>query len=175
MSRLSEWWPGLGRDIWLNKVIASTLVPTPLRWRMLRAYGAQVEACTISPGAWIGSDRLRIGEGTYINTGVMISTHAPVTIGRRVFVAMRVTITTSSHEVGPATKRAGKITAAPVTIGDGCWIGAGTPILPGVTIGEGTIVAAGSVVTTDCEPNSLYAGVPAVRKRALDAEQTPAA
>ncbi|MBO9627074.1 MAG: hypothetical protein J7484_11960 [Microbacterium sp.] len=175
MSRFSSWWPGAGRDLWLNGVISSTLMPVPLRWRLLRAYGAAVERCNISPGVWIGSRRLSIGEGAFLNTGVMISTHAPVSIGRNTFLAMRVTITTSSHEIGPSSKRAGKLTSAPVTIGDGCWIGAGVTILPGVTIGNGTIIAAGAVVTADCEPDSLYAGVPAVRKRALEKDEAPAA
>lgn len=169
MSRLRTWWPGLGRDLWLNGILSSPLMPSPLRWRLLRAYGADVERSNISPGVWIGSRRLRIGEGSFVNTGTMISTHAQVTIGRRVFIAMRVLISTSSHELGPTEKRAGALTAAPVTIGDGCWIGANVTILPGVTIGAGTVVAAGAVVTADCEPDSLYAGVPATKKRALDA------
>jgi maltose O-acetyltransferase len=56
----------------------------------------------------------------------------------------------------------------PVTIEDGCWIGANATVLPGVRIAGGTVIAAGAVVTRDCEPNSLYAGVPATRIKALD-------
>jgi maltose O-acetyltransferase len=52
-----------------------------------------------------------------------------------------------------------------VRIGDRCWIGARATILPGVSIGDGTVVAAGAVVTKDCEPDALYAGVPARRLR----------
>lgn len=168
MSRLHSWWPGLWRNIVLNSIISSSLVPVPLRWRMLRAYGADVRPCRISPGVWIGSRRLTIGEGAYINTACMLSTHAPITIGRRAYLAMGVTVSTSTHEIGPAAARAGKLVTAPVTIGDGCWIGANVTILPGVTIGAGTIIASGAVVTADCAPNSLYAGVPAVHKRVLD-------
>jgi acetyltransferase-like isoleucine patch superfamily enzyme len=51
--------------------------------------------------------------------------------------------------------------------GDGAWLGAGTIVLPGVTVAAGGVVAAGSVVTADTEPNALYAGVPAVKKKAL--------
>jgi maltose O-acetyltransferase len=40
-------------------------------------------------------------------------------------------------------------------------------VLDGVTIGAGCVIAAGAVVTRDCEPDGLYAGVPAVRKRDL--------
>lgn len=46
-------------------------------------------------------------------------------------------------------------------------IGVNAVVLPGVTIGRGAIVGAGSVVTTDVEPFSIVAGVPArlVRRR----------
>jgi acetyltransferase-like isoleucine patch superfamily enzyme len=48
-------------------------------------------------------------------------------------------------------------------IGDDVWVGYGAIILSGVTIGEGSIIAAGSLVTKDVEPYSVYAGVPARR------------
>ncbi|MCH5330753.1 MAG: galactoside O-acetyltransferase, partial [Alistipes sp.] len=43
----------------------------------------------------------------------------------------------------------------------GCWIGAGSTILPGVTVGENAVVGAGSVVTKDVEDNTVVAGNPA--------------
>jgi acetyltransferase-like isoleucine patch superfamily enzyme len=46
-------------------------------------------------------------------------------------------------------------------IGDYCFIGARTTIMPGVKIGNHCIIGAGSVVTTDIPDNSLAAGVPA--------------
>nr|WP_304437690.1 DapH/DapD/GlmU-related protein [Frigoribacterium sp. Leaf44] len=49
----------------------------------------------------------------------------------------------------------------PVTIEDGCWIGANVTILPGVTLGRGSVVGAGSVVTKSYPPNSKLAGSPA--------------
>ena len=54
-----------------------------------------------------------------------------------------------------------------VKIGKGVWIGANVTILPGVTIGDGCIIAAGAVVNKNCEANSLYAGVPAVKVKTL--------
>jgi acetyltransferase-like isoleucine patch superfamily enzyme len=48
-----------------------------------------------------------------------------------------------------------------VRIGDNCFIGAHSIILPGVTIGDGCIVAAGSVVARDVPAGSLVAGNPA--------------
>lgn len=48
-----------------------------------------------------------------------------------------------------------------VEIGDDVWVGYGTIILSGVKIGDGSIIAAGSVVTKEVEPYSIYGGVPA--------------
>jgi len=50
-----------------------------------------------------------------------------------------------------------------VVIEDDVWVGYGTIILSGVRIGKGSIIAAGSIVTKDVEPFSIYAGVPAKR------------
>lgn len=167
MSRISGLWPGLLRNFYLNRIVSSSMVPMPARWRLLRAYGASVERSRISPGVWFGSRRIAIGGGSYINTRCMFSTHAQITIGENVYFGMGVLVTTASHEVGPSQQRAGALTVAPVRIGDGCWIGANVTVLPGVTIGPGTIVAAGAVVTADCDANALYAGVPARKKRDL--------
>lgn len=46
-------------------------------------------------------------------------------------------------------------------IEDDVWIGYGSTIMSGVKIGKGSIVAAGSVVTKDVEPYSIYGGFPA--------------
>ena len=46
------------------------------------------------------------------------------------------------------------------TIEDGCWIGGGVIILPGITIGYGSVIGAGSVVTKDIPANSLAVGNP---------------
>jgi len=48
-----------------------------------------------------------------------------------------------------------------VTIEDDVWIGYGAIILSGVTIKTGAIIAAGSIVTTNVDSYSIYAGVPA--------------
>ena len=55
----------------------------------------------------------------------------------------------------------------PVRVSAWADIGVNAVILPGVTIGRGAIVGAGSVVTTDVEPFTIVAGVPArlIRRR----------
>jgi chloramphenicol O-acetyltransferase type B len=46
-------------------------------------------------------------------------------------------------------------------IGSDVWIGYGSIVMGGVTINNGAIIAAGSVVTKDVEPYSIYGGNPA--------------
>ena len=94
----------------------------------------------------------------------------PVSIGRNCDLGQRVNAHTVSHELGDSERRAGTQRMLATSIGDGCWIGAGSTILPGVTIGSGCIVGAGSVVTASCEPDGLCADVPAKRVRDLDLE-----
>jgi len=46
-------------------------------------------------------------------------------------------------------------------IGERCFIGARSLIMPGIRVGDGSIVGAGSVVTRDVPPGSIVAGNPA--------------
>jgi len=48
-----------------------------------------------------------------------------------------------------------------IVIEDDVWVGLGSIILSGVHIGQGSIISAGSIVTKDVEPFSIYGGVPA--------------
>jgi acetyltransferase-like isoleucine patch superfamily enzyme len=60
--------------------------------------------------------------------------------------------------------------AGNVHVGEGVFFGVGANVINGVhsrplVIGDGAVVAAGACVTRDVEPNSMVAGVPAIRKR----------
>lgn len=162
---------GVVRDVTLNAVIASPFVPARARWLALRAVGMRVERCSVASRVWFGSSRVSIGRGTYVGHHCLFDTWAPIVIGERCAIAMQVSFVTSSHELGGPERRAGAMTTRPVTVGDGAWLGARVTVLPGVTIGEGAVVAAGAVVTEDCAPHTLYAGVPARAVRALGTEQ----
>ncbi|MFC2080677.1 acyltransferase [Bacteroidota bacterium] len=50
-----------------------------------------------------------------------------------------------------------------IIIEDDVWVGFGSIVLGGVKLGQGSIIAAGSVVTKDVDPYSIYGGVPAVK------------
>ena len=91
-----------------------------------------------------------------------------LTIGKNVHIGAWVRVVTGTHDIDPNPLfRCGFHTTAPVTIEEGCWIGTGTTILPGVTIAHGCVVGAGSVVSKSTEPDGLYLGAPARRVRDL--------
>ena len=48
-----------------------------------------------------------------------------------------------------------------VEIGEGCWIGIGAAITPGITIGKNAVIGANSVVTHDVPDYCIVAGNPA--------------
>jgi len=77
---------------------------------------------------------------------------AGIHIGAETFLAFDVAVL--SHDMIRALY-------AHTRIGERCFIGARSVIMPGVVIGSGSVVAAGSVVTRDVPPRSIVAGNPA--------------
>jgi len=53
-----------------------------------------------------------------------------------------------------------------VKIGENCFLGAGTIIIPGIEIGDNVITGAGTIVIKNLEKNSVYVGNPCRKIRA---------
>lgn len=157
-------------NVLVNRVAATTALPPRLRTGLYRAAGIDCRTVKVAPGLWVATSALTIEVGAFVGWHGRIHNQAPVTIGARAFLGPEVMLLTTGHDLGPSAHRAGELVAEPVTIGPGAWLGARATVLPGVTVGAGCVVAAGSVVTTDLEPDGLYAGAPAVRKRDLPAD-----
>jgi acetyltransferase-like isoleucine patch superfamily enzyme len=106
---------------------------------------------------------LHIGDGTHIGDNTIIDVAENVTIGREVALGPNCVIYSHDHDYHKATGAAwkGPLITAPVSIGDGAWVGSGVTILPGVSIGERAVIAAGAVVTRDIPPCGVWGGVPA--------------
>jgi maltose O-acetyltransferase len=113
---------------------------------------------------------LTVGRGCLIDVGCTLDLEERLTIGDNVTIGHEAMLLTSSHEIGPKEHRAGDIVRAPVTVGDGAWLGPRCVILPGVTIGAGAIVTAGALVNKDVPPNTRVAGLPAKQVEELPAE-----
>ncbi len=112
-------------------------------------------------------NRMIIGAGSWIGQMCFLHSAGGIRIGRDVGIGPGVYILTSTHTGDdlsvPIMHTA--LTFGEVVIEDGCDIGIGTVILPGVTIRRGTQVGAGAVITADTEPYSVVAGVPGRRLR----------
>jgi acetyltransferase-like isoleucine patch superfamily enzyme len=106
------------------------------------------------------------GERVFINQGCYFLDLGGITIGDRVLIGPRVTLTTAGHPVEPH-ERFEHLTHAPIVIEDDVWIGAAATITPGVRIGRGSVVGAGAVVSHDVPPMSLVTGTSAVERRRL--------
>jgi len=115
---------------------------------------------------------VKFGGGCYLGFNVFFDTNytSLIRIGEGVTISHSVSIHT--HTGSPATGRLTKIynSSGPVTIGDGAWISANSVLLPGVEVGADCMIGAGSIVTRDTEPASLYAGNPARKIRSIQLE-----
>jgi chloramphenicol O-acetyltransferase type B len=139
--------------------------------------------CTIGKGfhaglrvrIW-GRDKVVIGRNFYIGRDSFIETD--VIIGDNVMFGNRVALVGRyDHHYqlpGVPIRLAPQIRDADykwkgiglvTTIENDVWVGYGSTVMGGVTIGEGSIIGAGSLVTKDVEPYSIYAGVPARKIR----------
>ncbi|HSN47195.1 MAG TPA: sugar O-acetyltransferase [Flavobacterium sp.] len=107
------------------------------------------------------------GDNVYFNVNCVVLDGAPIKIGSNVFFAPHVQIYTANHPL-EAESRKTLENALPISIGDDCWIGGNSVILPGITIGNGCVIGAGSVVTKDIPDNSLAVGNPAKVIRKLN-------
>jgi maltose O-acetyltransferase len=154
----------------MNNLAGSVWTPHRLRLWLLRRCGLTIGKSRIYPDCWFGGPNVSIGHNTGINRFCVFDTTAMIRIGDGCGIAMSVIFVTSGRSIAGSAFRTGPLTPGPITVGDGAWIGTRVTLLPGATVGAGCVVAAGSVVRGVCEPNCLYAGVPARLKRELGTE-----
>ena len=109
----------------------------------------------VENGARIG-DRVTVKNGVYVWDGI--------TLEDDVFVGPNATFTNDAFP--RSRKRPDSLLETIVR--RGASLGANCTILGGVVIGEGAMVGAGSVVTSDVNPWTAVAGVPARFLRALE-------
>ena len=136
------------------------------------AYGYKAESSSYiehlkSLGMKIGSDCI-----IYAPTKTLIDEQYPwmITIGDHVRITEGVKILTHDYSWSVLKNCRGGILGASgiVEIGNNVFIGMNTIIERNVKIGDNVVVGAGSLVTKDCESDSVYAGVPARRLMSIN-------
>lgn len=123
------------------------------------------EGCAIGVGSLVAVGRLVMGDqvrlGDYANVR---SGASEITFGSRVLCSQFVSFVALNHKIGPDgvpmwhevdRERAG------IVVGDDCWFGTHSIVLPGVRMGDRCVVGAGSVVTRSFPTGSRIAGSPA--------------
>ena len=126
-------------------------------------YGENLKA----PNGWA----LRFGDNCSIGRNSFFVSRVGIDVGDDVTMGPNVYVTDHNHRYDDISLPIKQqwMTEAPVTIGPGCWLGAGAVILPGARLGRNVVVAAGSVVRAGSYPDfSVIAGVPAKVVRSHD-------
>lgn len=169
----------------IKNVIFSTIlkisVHPRLRAKLLRLFGAKIGAgvrvhdCTFMNHE-LGFHNLTIEDGVYIGSDVLIDLAGPIYIGKNTTISARSILISHSD---PGTSQGNYITKIypaskiGISIKNDCWIGVSSIILEKSIIGEGCVLAAGCVVNgKTLESHSLYAGIPAKRKKTLTLHQS---
>lgn len=144
--------------------VATFLPGNGLRIALLRLFGAKIgEGVIVKPSVRVKFPwRLEVGDDSWIGESVWIDNLGQVTIGSNVCVSQGAYLCTGSHDW---SDEAFALMVKPITLEDGCWVGAMARIAPGVTVGRGAVLAIGSVAVRDLEAQGVFQGNPAVRTR----------
>lgn len=107
---------------------------------------------------------ITIGNDVYIGPNVYLAAMSNISIGDGSVLSESVYINDASHGIDP---KAGMIMQQPlvhrgdIRIGQHCFLGLRSAIMPGVTLGDYCVVGINSVVTKSFPPYSMVAGAPA--------------
>ncbi len=118
--------------------------------------------CILGKGVYVDFD-VTLGDNCKLQNNVFV--YHPAAVGDGVFLGPGVIITNDKRPRAVNPDMSLKIDSdwevAPIEIGDGAAIGAGSVIVAGVKIGRWAMVGAGSVVTKDVPDHGLVYGNPA--------------
>jgi len=107
---------------------------------------------------------IKIGDNCYIGANSILDGRNGIIIRNNVNFSEGVWIWTAQHDVNSETfANKPDLSEAKVIIGDRCWCGPRTIILPSRQMKEGSVLAAGGVLTKNAEAFGIYAGIPAKR------------
>ncbi|CAL4869898.1 2,3,4,5-tetrahydropyridine-2,6-dicarboxylate N-acetyltransferase (plasmid) [Asticcacaulis sp. MM231] len=154
----------------LDIVLACRLCPDKVRKAILCSKGWKMaDKSAVQWGVIRRARNVTIGRNTAVACHSFFDGDGIITLGEDIRTGPFFRILSTTHPIESTVPRRkfGADLNLHTRVEDGCWIGIGVTVLPGVTIARGCVVGAGAVVTTSTEPNGLYVGVPAKRIRDL--------
>ena len=136
--------------------------------------------CIIMPirkyGPYDYFGQITIGDNVHIGGNTQIHAVSSCTIANNAVISEYVYISDVSH--GDLSHVSGPIMAQPlaskgtVEIGEGCFIGFGAAVLPGVRIGKYAVIGARAVVTKSVPDYTMVAGNPARPIKRFDTSES---
>jgi putative colanic acid biosynthesis acetyltransferase WcaF len=146
-----------------NALVLNTYIPIPvaLKVRVLRLFGAKIgTGVVIKPAVnikypWL----LQVGNHVWIGEQVWIDNLSKVVLGDHVCLSQGAMLLTGNHDYRRSTF---DLTAQPITLDNGVWIGAKSVVCPGVHCQSHAVLAVNSVATKQLEAYGIYQGNPAV-------------
>jgi acetyltransferase-like isoleucine patch superfamily enzyme len=159
---------------YLEGAPSDRIVPTLRRFHAVIGHGTYARGPLFIDNAYTDRNstgdfrHLTTGKNCYLGKNVTLDLAAPLTLGDEIILAAGCIVLTHQDCGGRRMGLYYPRKTGPVTVGDGCWIGARAVILAGVSLGECAVVGAGAVVTHDVPPFTVVCGVPAVPIRTLD-------
>lgn len=126
---------------------------------LLRVFGAKIgNGVIIKPRVNIHFPwKLVIENHVWIGEEVFILNFEPIKIGNQVCISQRAFLCGGNHDY---TNPSMPYRNGPITLEEGCWVGANVFVSPNVTIGMDSVITASSVVTQSLAPNGIYRGNP---------------
>ncbi|KJU51254.1 putative acyl transferase [Salmonella enterica subsp. enterica serovar Heidelberg str. 92-0138] len=114
--------------------------------------------------------KLTVGDYAWVGDDAVLYTLGEINIGAHAVISQKGYLCTGSHDY---TSAHFDINAAPIVIGEKCWLATDVFVAPGVTIGHGTVVGARSSVFKSLPANAICRGNPAVVTRQRVQKVTP--
>ena len=122
--------------------------------------------CTLQSGVYLYGSRFGkavvFGDYVAISAGCILLGGGGLKIGSFTHLGPRVVVTTQYGDSRSNMRQPNaQLKYAAVKLGQGCWVGSGAVLMPGVVLGDGCIVAPQSVVFGQWPSNTKLSGNPA--------------
>ncbi|MCK5003479.1 MAG: WcaF family extracellular polysaccharide biosynthesis acetyltransferase [Candidatus Aminicenantes bacterium] len=160
------------RSLWyfISMIFFKNSFPFPQVFKrtLLKIFGAKLgENIILKPSVnikypWFFS----AGDNVWIGEKVWIDNLAKVSIGDNVVLSQGAFLLTGNHDY---KKETFDLMLGEIKIEEGVWVGANSLVTQNVKLGSHSVIGAGSVVTKDTKPYSIYHGNPAafLKKRVI--------